>query len=432
MAACRKPSLGDELVSVIVVGLNHRTFPLDLFEKMTIPEAKLPKALADLSSRDNVSESVILSTCNRIEVYAYAEKFHGAYQDIRNFLSEISHVAPEDFSDHLIGLFGPEAIEHLFKVSSGIDSAVIGEHEILGQVRSAWETAIEECSVGTVLNSLFKHSVEVGKRARSETSISRNITSISQAAVAMANKHLGGLNGKCVLVVGAGEMGEGMAKSLHEGGIDELRVANRTWDRAVETAERLDGRAVRLDELPQNLEEVDLLLTSTGATSAILEYGDLDEAARRRKGRELLIVDIAVPRDVDPAAGELKGVTLLDMDDLREFAEKGIRAREKEVSSVIEIVEEEVERFTNFFSARSVAPIVTQLHSRAEEIRDIELQKLCRRLPELTSEQLKAVEILSSAIASKLIHEPTIRLKDAAGTPKGERLAEALQDLFDL
>ena len=432
MAACRKPSLGDELVSVIVVGLNHRTFPLDLFEKMTIPEAKLPKALADLSSRDNISESVILSTCNRIEVYAYAEKFHGAYQDIRNFLSEISHVAPEDFSDHLIGLFGSEAIEHLFKVSSGIDSAVIGEHEILGQVRSAWETAIEECSVGTVLNSLFKHSVEVGKRARSETSISRNITSISQAAVAMANKHLGGLNGKCVLVVGAGEMGEGMAKSLHEGGIDELRVANRTWDRAVETAERLDGRAVRLDELPQNLEEVDLLLTSTGATSAILEYGDLDEAARRRKGRELLIVDIAVPRDVDPAAGELKGVTLLDMDDLREFAEKGIRAREKEVSSVIEIVEEEVERFTNFFSARSVAPIVTQLHSRAEEIRDIELQKLCRRLPELTSEQLKAVEILSSAIASKLIHEPTIRLKDAAGTPKGERLAEALQDLFDL
>ena len=432
MAACRKPSLGDELVSVIVVGLNHRTFPLDLFEKMTIPEAKLPKALADLSSRDNISESVILSTCNRIEVYAYAEKFHGAYQDIRNFLSEISHVAPEDFSDHLIGLFGPEAIEHLFKVSSGIDSAVIGEHEILGQVRSAWETAIEECSVGTVLNSLFKHSVEVGKRARSETSISRNITSISQAAVAMANKHLGGLNGKCVLVVGAGEMGEGMARSLHEGGIDELRVANRTWDRAVETAERLDGRAVRLDELPQNLEEVDLLLTSTGATSAILEYGDLDEAARRRKGRELLIVDIAVPRDVDPAAGELKGVTLLDMDDLREFAEKGIRAREKEVSSVIEIVEEEVERFTNFFSARSVAPIVTQLHSRAEEIRDIELQKLCRRLPELTSEQLKAVEILSSAIASKLIHEPTIRLKDAAGTPKGERLAEALQDLFDL
>ena len=148
-------------MSVIVVGLNHRTFPLDLFEKMTVPEAKLPKALADLSSRDNISESVILSTCNRIEVYAYAEKFHGAYQDIRNFLSEISHVAPEDFSDHLIGLFGPEAIEHLFKVSSGIDSAVIGEHEILGQVRSAWEMAIEERSVGTVLNSLFKHSVEV-------------------------------------------------------------------------------------------------------------------------------------------------------------------------------------------------------------------------------------------------------------------------------
>jgi len=419
-------------VSVIVVGLNHRTVPLDLFEKMTVPEAKLPKALADLSSRENISESVILSTCNRIEIYAYAEKFHGAYQDIRNFLSEISHVAPEDFSDHLIGLFGSDAVEHLFKVSSGIDSAVIGEHEILGQVRSAWELAIEEQAVGTVLNSLFRHSLEVGKRARSETLISRNITSVSQAAVAMADKQLNGLIGKRVLVVGAGEMGEGMAKSLHAGGITELRVANRTWDRAVETAERLNGKPVRLDELPQNLTEVDLLLTSTGATAAILEYGDLDEAARQREGRELLIVDIAVPRDVDPASAELDGVTLLDMDDLREFAEKGIRAREKEVSSVKEIINEELERFSNLFSARSVAPIVTQLHSRAEEIRNAELQKLFRKFPELTSEQLKGIETLTSVIANTLIHEPTVRLKDAAGTPKGERLSEALQDLFDL
>ncbi len=419
-------------MSVIVVGLNHRTVPLDLFEKMTVPEAKLPKALADLSSRENISESVILSTCNRIEIYAYAEKFHGAYQDIRNFLSEISHVAPEDFSDHLIGLFGSDAVEHLFKVSSGIDSAVIGEHEILGQVRSAWELAIEEQAVGTVLNSLFRHSLEVGKRARSETLISRNITSVSQAAVAMADKQLNGLIGKRVLVVGAGEMGEGMAKSLHAGGITELRVANRTWDRAVETAERLNGKPVRLDELPQNLTEVDLLLTSTGATAAILEYGDLDEAARQREGRELLIVDIAVPRDVDPASAELDGVTLLDMDDLREFAEKGIRAREKEVSSVKEIINEELERFSNLFSARSVAPIVTQLHSRAEEIRNAELQKLFRKFPELTSEQLKGIETLTSVIANTLIHEPTVRLKDAAGTPKGERLSEALQDLFDL
>ena len=419
-------------MSVIVVGLNHRTVPLDLFEKMTVPEAKLPKALADLSSRENISESVILSTCNRIEIYAYAEKFHGAYQDIRNFLSEISHVAPEEFSDHLIGLFGPDAIEHLFKVSSGIDSAVVGEHEILGQVRSAWEIATKEQSVGTVLNSLFRHSLEVGKRARTETSISRNITSISQAAVAMADKQLDGLVDRSVLIVGAGEMGEGMAKSLHSSGITELRVANRTWDRALETADRLNGKPVRLDELPQNLSEVDLLFTSTGATSVIIEYGDLDEAVRQRKGKELLIVDIAVPRDVDPAAGELDGVTLLDMDDLREFAEKGVRAREKEVISVVKIIEEEIERFSNLFSARSVAPIVTELHSRAEEIRNLEFQKLIRRFPELTPEQLKGVEILTSSIANKLMHEPTARLKDAAGTPRGERLSEAMQDLFDL
>ena len=175
-----------------------------------------------------------------------------------------------------------------------------------------------------------------------------------------------------------------------------------------------------------------MLLTSTGATATIIEYGDLDEAVSQRKGKELLIVDIAVPRDVDPAAGELDGVTLLDMDDLREFAEKGIRAREKEVSSVIEIIKEEVERFSSLFSARSVAPIVTELHSRAEEIRNSELQKLFRRFPELTPEQLKGVETLTTAITNKLMHEPTVRLKDAAGTPRGERLSEALQDLFDL
>ena len=207
---------------------------------------------------------------------------------------------------------------------------------------------------------------------------------------------------------------------------------SRNIDPEKVTAERLNGKPVRLDELPQNLSEVDLLLTSTGATATIIEYGDLDEAVSQRKGKELLIVDIAVPRDVDPAAGELDGVTLLDMDDLREFAEKGIRAREKEVSSVIEIIKEEVERFSSLFSARSVAPIVTELHSRAEEIRNSELQKLFRRFPELTPEQLKGVETLTTAITNKLMHEPTVRLKDAAGTPRGERLSEALQDLFDL
>ena len=419
-------------MSVVVVGLNHRTVPLDLFERMTVPNARLPKALADLISRENISEAILLSTCHRIEIYAYAEKFHGAYQDIRNFLSEFSHVAPEEFSDHLIGLFDTDAVSHLFDVASGLDSAVLGEHEILGQVRSSWELANEEKSVGPVLNALFRHSIEVGKRVRTETSISRNITSISQAAVAMADTHLNGLSGKSVLVVGAGEMGEGMTRALHTGGISELRVTNRTWDKAVETAAKLNGKPVPLDELPKNLSEVDLLLTSTGSTTAILEYGDLELASQERQGRELLIVDIAVPRDVDPAASRLDGVTLLDMDDLRTFAEAGLREREQEVAGVRKIIEEELNRFATVSSARSVAPVVTQLRARAEKIRVTELEKQSNHFSELNSKQLEAVESLAAAIVGKLMHEPTVKLKDAAGTPRGERLAEALQDLFDL
>ena len=419
-------------MSVVVVGLNHRTVPLDLLERMTVPSSLLPKALADLTSREHVTEAVVLSTCNRIEVYAFAEKFHGAYQDIRNFFAEVSHVAPEEFSDHLTSLYDGDAARHLFSVASGLDSAVLGEHEILGQVRTAWEVSSAEGAVGPVLNPLFRHALEVGKRVRTETAISRNITSVSQAAVAMATDRLGGLEGRQVLVVGAGEMGEGLARALHSGGVAGIRVANRTWDRAVEVAERLGGVPVRLDDLPHHLAEVDVLLTSTGASAVILEHGDLASVVGERHGRELLVVDIAVPRDVDPAAGEIEGVTLLDMDDLREFAEVGIRERQREVTAVQAIVDAELDRYVDESTARSVAPLVASLRSRGDLVRSGELERLSARLGDLDDRQREAVEALAAGIVGKLLHEPTVRMKDAAGTARGERLAEALRDLFDL
>ena len=419
-------------MSVVVVGLNHRTVPLDLLERMTVPSSLLPKALADLTSREHVTEAVVLSTCNRIEVYAFAEKFHGAYQDIRNFFAEVSHVAPEEFSDHLTSLYDGDAARHLFSVASGLDSAVLGEHEILGQVRTAWEVSSAEGAVGPVLNPLFRHALEVGKRVRTETAISRNITSVSQAAVAMATDRLGGLEGRQVLVVGAGEMGEGLARALHSGGVAGIRVANRTWDRAVEVAERLGGVPVRLDDLPHHLAEVDVLLTSTGASAVILEHGDLASVVGERHGRELLVVDIAVPRDVDPAAGEIEGVTLLDMDDLREFAEVGIRERQREVTAVQAIVDAELDRYVDESTARSVAPLVASLRSRGDLVRSGELERLAARLGYLDDRQREAVEALAAGIVGKLLHEPTVRMKDAAGSARGERLAEALRDLFDL
>ena len=419
-------------MSVVVVGLNHRTVPLDLLERMTVPASRLPKALADLTSREHVTEAVVLSTCNRIEVYVFAEKFHGAYQDIRNFFAEASHVAPEEFSDHLTSLYDGDAARHLFSVASGLDSAVLGEHEILGQVRKSWETASTEGAVGPVLNPLFRHALEVGKRVRTETAISRNITSVSQAAVAMATERLGGLEGRQVLVVGAGEMGEGLARALHGGGVAGIRVANRTWDRAVEVAARLGGEPVRLDDLPHHLAEVDMLLTSTGASAVILEHGDLASVVGERHGRELLVVDIAVPRDVDPAAGEIDGLTLLDMDDLREFAEVGIRERQREVTAVQVIVDAELDRYVDESTARSVAPLVASLRARGDLVRSGELQRLSARLGDLDDRQRDAVEALAAGIVGKLLHEPTVRMKDAAGTARGERLAEALRDLFNL
>lgn len=419
-------------MSVVVVGLNHRTVPLDLLERMTVPASRLPKALADLTSREHINEAVVLSTCNRIEVYVLAEKFHGAYQDIRNFFAEVSHVAPEEFSDHLTSLYDGDAARHLFSVASGLDSAVLGEHEILGQVRKSWETASTEGAVGPVLNTLFRHSLEVGKRVRTETAISRNITSVSQAAVAMATERLGGLGGRQVLIVGAGEMGEGLARALHGGGVAGIRVANRTWDRAVEVAGRLGGEPVRLDDLPHHLAEVDVLLTSTGASAAILEHGDLASVVGERHGRELLVVDIAVPRDVDPTAGEIEGVTLLDMDDLREFADVGIRERQREVAAVHAILDVELDRYVDESTARSVAPLVASLRARGDLVRSGELQRLVARLGDLDDRQRDAVETLAAGIVGKLLHEPTVRLKDAAGTARGERLAEALRDLFDL
>ena len=406
--------------------------PLDLLERMTVPASRLPKALADLTSREHINEAVVLSTCNRIEVYVFAEKFHGAYQDIRNFFAEVSHVAPEEFSDHLTSLYDGDAARHLFSVASGLDSAVLGEHEILGQVRKSWETASTEGAVGPVLNTLFRHSLEVGKRVRTETAISRNITSVSQAAVAMATERLGGLGGRQVLIVGAGEMGEGLARALHGGGVAGIRVANRTWDRAVEVAGRLGGEPVRLDDLPHHLAEVDVLLTSTGASAAILEHGDLASVVGERHGRELLVVDIAVPRDVDPTAGEIEGVTLLDMDDLREFADVGIRERQREVAAVHAILDVELDRYVDESTARSVAPLVASLRARGDLVRSGELQRLVARLGDLDDRQRDAVEALAAGIVGKLLHEPTVRLKDAAGTARGERLAEALRDLFDL
>lgn len=419
-------------MALVAIGLNHRTVPLDLLERMTITGAQLPKALHDLRSRPNLSETVLLSTCNRTEVYAVAERFHGAYQDIRDVLSDLAFLPPEGFSDHLYTHHGRAAVAHLFSVAGGIDSAVVGESEILGQVREAWDRAVEEGTSGPTLNMAFRHAIEVGKRARTETAIGRGTTSVSQAAVAMAVERLGTLEGRRILVLGAGEMGEGMAVALAAAGAAEVLVANRTWDRAVALAARVGGMAVRLSELPDALVDVDVLLTSTGATSIMVEHADLAPAMVARPGRPLLVVDVAVPRDVDPGVAELPGVTLLDMDDLRCFADTGVAGRRREIERVQVIVDDEVDRWLEASTARAVAPLVGELRERAEAVRVAELDRFRARLDGLDDRQREAVEAVTRGLVAKLLHEPTVQVKAAAGSPRGERLADALRELFRL
>ena len=396
---------------------------------MTIDESSLAKVLGDLIGREHVSEAVVLSTCNRIEVYVFAETFHGAFQNVRDFLAETAHVSPEEFSDALYAHYEADAVSHLFSVACGLDSAVLGEHEIQGQVKSAWETARLEGTCGTTLNALFRHAAEVGKRARTETGISQHITSVSHAAVALAAERLDGLNGRRLMVLGAGDMGEGMAASLAKSETAEVVVANRTTGRAEELAQRMGGRAVSLNEMSADLAVVDVLLTSTGASSLILEHCDVAEIMAQRANRPLLIVDVAVPRDVDPAAGELDGVTLLDMDDLRAFADRGLRERRAELDRVRTIIDDELNRYLDYSSAREAAPLIAAFRTRAEILRKEELD---RHAAGLSPAERQAVEAATRGLVGKLLHEPTVRLKDAAGSPRGDRLAEALRDLFDL
>jgi glutamyl-tRNA reductase len=419
-------------VSVVVIGLNHRTAPLDLLERMAIGDGQLPKALHDLCTRPNISEALVLSTCNRTEVYAVAERFHGAYSDIRGFLGDFSYLPPEEFADHLYVHYDTAAVSHLMSVTAGLDAAVLGESEIQGQVKQAWERARTEGTAGPALNLLLRHALEAGKRARTETGIARHIASVSQAAVAMAGERLGSIAGKTVLVLGAGEMGEGMAVALAGAGAGRLLVANRTPARAAALAARVGGEQVPLVELPERLAQADLLLTSTGSRVPVVEPADVEPIMAGRPDRPLLVVDIAMPRDVDPGVGEVPGVTLLDMDDLRRFAALGIAERRREVAAVEAILEQEIERYLGDTSAREVAPMIVALRQRAETVRSAEIDRFRGRLDDLDPRQLELVEAVTKGLVAKLLHQPTVVLKDAAGSARGDRLVAALRELFEI
>ena len=417
-------------MSILVIGVNHRSGPLSVLERVTLPPDELPKAVDSLVRRDNVREVAVLSTCNRTEIYAVAERFHGAYADIRDFLCDLGHIAPDELHPHLYSQHDELAVRHLFEVAAGLDSVVVGEAEILGQLRQAWEVAQREGGARSTLNLLFRRAIGVGKRARTETAIARGTASISHAAVEMAVAHHGSLEGRNVAVVGAGTMGEGIAVALRAAGVGAVTVVNRTPERGTALAERVDGTACGFDRLAAAIADADLVLTSTGSGKPIITRESM--ASIDRTGRPLLFVDIAVPRDVATDVADLDGVRVLDLDDLSAWAARGRAQRLAEVERVDAIVVDEVERYTLEAAALQAAPLVTALRSRAEALRAAELERFSRRLRDLDPEHVALVETLTKGIVAKLLHEPSVRLRNQAGTPQGERNAAAVADLFDL
>lgn len=417
-------------MSILVIGVNHRSGPLSVLERVTIPPSEVPKAVDRLARLDNVREVVVLSTCMRTEVYAVAEKFHGAYADIRDFLCDLGGISPDELHPHLYSEHDDAAVSHLFEIAAGLDSAVIGESEILGQLRAAWETAQREGGARTTLNLLFRHAVGVGKRARTETAIARGTASVSHAAVEMAVEHHGDIAGRKVALIGAGAMGEGIAVALHRAGVGDVLVVNRSPERGQALAGRIDGTALGIDRLHDVLEAADVVLTSTGAGQPIITR-DLVERLDR-DGRPLLFVDIAVPRDVASDVAELPNLTVLDLEDLSAWAERGRAERLTEVAGVLAIVNEEVERFGLHAAALQAAPLVSSLRLRAEELREAELARHVKRLGQFDADQRDLIDVITRGLIAKLLHEPSVRLRDQAGTPQGERNAAAVADLFDL
>ena len=413
-------------MSLVVVGLNNRTMPLDLFESFAVSNEDLPKALLSVKSRRHISEAVLLSTCNRTEVYVFAEKFHGAYQDVRDFFSDLSDLSADQFNDYLYVHYEDEAVKHLFSVTCGLDSAVLGENEIQHQVKVAWQAAQIEDTCGTTINAAFRRALEVGKRIRTETHLTKQAPSIARSVIEMAEENLKGLENKNILILGAGEMGEGMANALSKLDTGKIVFSNRNLEKAQKMSEKFGGEAIEISQIPSLLKEFDCFISSTAATDILLSKDDLSEHITQ----PLLIIDIAIPRDIGPEVSEIKGVSLLDMDNLQDFVEP--HRKEQDLATSRLVINEETNRFLDQQSARKVAPLIAEFREGAEEIRQIELKRYEARLESLTDEQRDAIESLTQGILGKILHDPTVSLNEAAGSPRGERLADALRELFNL
>ena len=411
-------------MKLVVVGLNHKSAPVDVRERLAVPGESLKDALAFLGRY--VSAGAILSTCNRTEVYAVADGDRDASQTLMEYLADYHRLPVAEFAHYLYSYQDDDTVRHLSRVAAGVDSLIVGEAQVMGQVRRALEVSGDAHMVSQPVSRLFHHALRVGRRAREETAIGRNAASVSFAAVEMARRIWGNLDSRVVLVLSVGGAGKITARTLRDLGAARLIVANRTPEKAVELARELDGEAVPWESVPRALTEADIVISSTGAHGYVLTEEAVAEAMSRRVARPLLLVDIAIPRDIDPRAGSLPGVHLYNIDDLRTVAEANLRGREDEIQKVEAIVEQETDRFLRWWRSQGLVPVISAIQAKADAIRERELQRTLKRLPALGPQEQAQVEAMTRAIVSKLLHDPIATLKEQGQRDGYARTARAL------
>lgn len=420
-------------MSIIVVGLSHKTAPIEVREKLNFPEATVPKALGQLVSYEGIQEGLILSTCNRVEIYASVRNSDEGIERVKQFISDYHGLSRELLDRSLYVYPESEGVRHTFRVASSLDSMVLGESQILGQLKDAFEIALEAKTTSAILNKLIKKAISVAKRVRTETRLAEGAVSISTAAVGLAKKIFGELTGKNVMLLGAGEMAELAAQHLLGNGVKNIMIANRTFENAEELAKEFKGDAIRFDHFPDALVMVDILICATGAPQYVVNREMVSRALKERRNKPIFMIDISNPRNIDPEVDKVDNVYLYDIDDLQTKVDVTAGNRAKEAEKAEELITREVETYLQWERALDAVPTIVALREKAEEIRKSELEKTIGSLNGITDHQKRAMESMSQAIVNKLLHAPLVILKQAASTPgEGDNTISIAHRLFNL
>jgi glutamyl-tRNA reductase len=415
-----------------VIGLNHKTAPVEVRERLAFEDRAVPEALCGLRSNGGFQEALILSTCNRVEVTVAGGDAADPRSAVLDFLCNLRHVDREQTSPHLYHYRDREAVRHLFRVAASLDSMVVGEPQILGQMKTAYSLASAHGGAGGFLGEVFCRAFGVAKRVRSQTGIGRSSVSVSTAAVELAREIFGSLAGKKVMLIGAGKMSELAARHIHASGSGQIFVTNRSNDRAEELAALFQGSVVSYDHFLSRLPEIDILIASSAAPHYVLHLEQVRRVLELRRNRPMFLIDIAVPRNIDPAVNDLDNVFLYDIDDLEKVIEANRHGRLEEAGQAEKIVDQEVERFMARMKAREAVPSIVLLQERLEQLRAAELHRVRGRLGDLTSEQEEAVDALTRSIIAKIAHAPIAELRRHAAEPYGSPVIDLIRRMFRL